>query len=148
MKGSDYGGLSRSGNPFGDPLPDPPSDALLLEFGAGDLRGVRIAVTNRVSALLNPSRTADVVLAVTEAATNSIRYGGGSGTLRVWNDGGAVVCEISDRGHLENPLVGLEKPTAERAAGRGIWILHQLCDLVQVRSAPNGTVVRLHFWVP
>ena len=26
----------------------------------------------------------------------------------------------------------------------GVWMANQLCDLVQVRSGPAGTVVRLH----
>ena len=28
--------------------------------------------------------------------------------------------------------------------GRGVWMANQLCDLVQVRSSDDGTVVRLH----
>ena len=31
--------------------------------------------------------------------------------------------------------------------GRGLWIVNQLCDLVQVRSSPAGTVIRLHMSV-
>ena len=27
---------------------------------------------------------------------------------------------------------------------RGLWLANQLCDLVQIRTLPAGTVVRLH----
>ena len=37
---------------------------------------------------------------------------------------------------------------AERlAASRGFWVVNQLCDLVQVRSTPAGSAVRLHMVV-
>ena len=35
-------------------------------------------------------------------------------------------------------------PPIEQYGGRGLWIVNQLCDLVQIRSAPSGTVVRVH----
>src|SRR5215212_12028195 len=38
----------------------------------------------------------DLVLAVHEIATNSVRHGGGTGTLRMWQDHGTVICEIRD----------------------------------------------------
>ena len=34
--------------------------------------------------------------------------------------------------------------TAAHAGGRGLWLANRLCDLVQVRSGEQGTVVRLH----
>ena len=39
--------------------------------------------------------------------------------------------------------------TADRrqVAGRGLWLVHELCDLVQLRSSPAGTVVRMHMQV-
>ena len=56
----------------------------------------------------------------------------------------AVVCEVRDGGHIDAPLVGRERPSLERPGGRGLWLVNQLCDLVQIRSFPTGTVVRLH----
>ena len=44
------------------------------------------------------------------------------------------------------PLVGRERP-AGPAGGYGLWLANQLCDLVQVRSFPAGSVVRLHMRV-
>jgi hypothetical protein len=28
-----------------------------------------------------------------------------------------------------------------------VWLVNQLCDLVQVRSSEDGTVVRLYTWL-
>ena len=33
---------------------------------------------------------------------------------------------------------------APTPAARGLWLANRLCDLVQVRSGEQGTVVRLH----
>ena len=97
---------------------------------------------------LNPDRTADLVLAVDEVASNSLRHGGGRGTLRIWREQGALVCEVRDAGRFEDPLAGRERPALDRDGGRGLWMVNQLCDLVQLRSFPSGAVVRLHVYLP
>jgi anti-sigma regulatory factor (Ser/Thr protein kinase) len=81
---------------------------------------------------------------VNEIASNSLLHGGGRGVLRVWRQGRRVVCEIRDRGRLDDPLADRDLPSPESTVGRGLWIANQLCDLVQIRSFPTGTVVRLH----
>ncbi len=66
---------------------------------ADGVRGVRREITELARHVgLNAARTDDLVLAVNEVATNSVRHGGGGGTLRAWIDGEAVVCEITDGG--------------------------------------------------
>lgn len=94
-----------------------------------------------------PERAADLLLAVSEVAANSVRHGGGCGVLHWWrqSDAGAeaVVCEVSDVGHIGDPLVGRRTPSEQDEGGRGVWMVNQLCDLVQVRSCPDGTVVRM-----
>ena len=57
---------------------------------------------------------------------------------------GGAVCEVQDKGWIRQPLVGRARPGIERKSGRGLWIVNQLCDLVQLRSSPAGTVARLH----
>jgi hypothetical protein len=39
--------------------------------------------------------------------------------------------------------VGRRRPTSRQLHGRGLWLVQQLCDLVQVRTEPGGTVVRV-----
>jgi anti-sigma regulatory factor (Ser/Thr protein kinase) len=84
------------------------------------------------------------VLAVNEIASNSLEHGGGAGVLRFWSDSTTVVCEISDVGRLDDPLADRRLPARDGARGRGFWIANHVCDLVQVRSGADGTVVRLH----
>lgn len=124
-------------------LPDPPRGCLELGFDARSLPEVRHVVARWAAPVLRSSQVADVMLAVHEIATNSVRHGGGTGVVRCWQDGAAFVCEVSDRGHVGHDLVGREVPALEGEFGRGMWLANQLCDLVQVRNAPTGAVVRL-----
>jgi anti-sigma regulatory factor (Ser/Thr protein kinase) len=127
------------------PLPAPPTLDATLSFGADDLRLVRDHVAGHVVASgMSASRGFDLLVAVSEVATNSLVHGGGHGELRVWHDGGSIVCELSDDGRLANPLAGRETPEADADGNRGLWIANQLCDLVQIRVFDTGTVVRLH----
>jgi anti-sigma regulatory factor (Ser/Thr protein kinase) len=135
-------------DPFTGPLPEPAGPVSELPFHRGPLTALRHFVLDHATAAgINLSRTDDLLLAVTEAASNSVRYGGGRGTLRVWQDGRALVCEIRDRGRLTYPLAGRERPPDDRVGGRGLWLVNHLCDLVQLRSSSRGTVVRLHMWL-
>jgi anti-sigma regulatory factor (Ser/Thr protein kinase) len=143
-----YRGLEQAAAPFATPLPEPPGRPPELGFGSGSLAELRQLVSRRAAAAgLDPVRVADLVLAVDELATNSLRHGGGRGTLRIWRDAGALVCEVRDAGHIEDPLVGRERPALDRDGGRGLWMVNQLCDLVQLRSFPTGAVVRVHVYL-
>ena len=84
------------------------------------------------------------MLAVNEIATNSIRYTG-SGSLGVWQADARFVCEIRDLGFIEDQLIGLRRPKITEERGRGIWFAHQVSDLIQLRSYPSGTTVRILF---
>ena len=129
-----------SRHPFGPP----PRARTSFAFRDLDLRTLRAALAALSAHVgLTPERADDLVLAVDEVATNSVRYGGGSGTLRVWIDGDALVCEITDAGRILDPLVGRRRPAADAVGGRGLWLVHQLCDLVQIRSDGDGSVVRM-----
>jgi anti-sigma regulatory factor (Ser/Thr protein kinase) len=104
----------------------------------------RLAGEQADAAGLAPERAADLVLAVNEAAANSIRHAGGRGVLRVWQEGGTLISEIKDPGHVDDPLVGRHRPEIGQYGGWGVYIAHQVCDLVQLRTGADGTVVRLH----
>lgn len=125
-------------------LPQPHRPTISLGFGKTDLRTVREAVSNISHSVgLETRRNEDFVLAVCEAATNSIQHGGGEGSLAIWRDGEELVCDIRDAGRILDPLVGRERPAVEQVGGRGLWIANELCDLVQIRSGEQGTHVRL-----
>ena len=141
----DYRGLPAIERPFDDPLPAPPASVRELEFDRGSLGALRQLILARAAAAgMKPARSADLVLAVNEVATNSIRHGGGFGTLRVWAGTRWLVCEIEDRGRIDDPLAGRREPKPGQENGRGLWIANHICDLVQVRTFTRGSIVRLH----
>lgn len=128
-----------------EPL-DPPAGA-----GARRLTFTRLWPVRRfvgdlaVAAGIDPAGVADVVLALDEVAANSLRHGGGRGTVAVWTEPGALVCEVTDRGCLRDPLAGRRAPVDGQLNGRGLWMANQLCRLLQLRTSAWGTTVRLHF---
>ncbi len=127
------------------PLPAPAAGAREVAFDAGSLAWVR-ALVRREGARwgLTVARIADLVQAVNEVATNSVRHGGGRGMVRLWREAESVICEVWDTGRYTNPLADRERPGRDPARGRGLWLANHLCDLVQVRSAQDaGCTVRL-----
>ena len=144
------GGRARSdsyaaGALVGDVLAPAPTDAAEMQFGYGGLKRMRAFVHEHAAqAGVDRDRRIELVLAANEIASNSLEHGGGAGVLRFWSDPAAVVCEISDTGRLDDPLADRRLPTHDGARGRGFWIANHVCDLVQVRSGADGTVVRLH----
>lgn len=128
----------------GAPLPPPPGAADTFGYGFDGVRAVRRVVRGRAEREgLAADRVADLVLAAGEAATNTVRHAGGRGTLAVWRHDGRLVCEFSDDGRIADPLAGRRRPPRDEDHGRGLWLMHQLCDLVQVRSGSDGTTVRM-----
>jgi anti-sigma regulatory factor (Ser/Thr protein kinase) len=131
--------------PFDAPLPRPRGATEAFSFDRDSLDELRALVRHRgLRAGLSERRAQDFVLAVNEAATNSVCHAGGQGVLRVWIEDDALLCEVRDPGVVEDPLAGRRAPSFDRVGGLGLYIAHQLCDLVQLRSGPLGTVVRLH----
>jgi anti-sigma regulatory factor (Ser/Thr protein kinase) len=130
-----------------EPLDTPPDDAVALPFDR------RLAPVRRLAADFATrsglgDRAADVALAVGELATNSVRHGGGSGTVHLWRSEAALVCEVRDRGRIVDPLIGRRKPVRGQLGGRGLWVVNQVCDLVQIRSTEGGSTVRVHLRLP
>jgi anti-sigma regulatory factor (Ser/Thr protein kinase) len=130
---------------FQGALLDPPSDAESREVGVGELATARAFVRGSAGDRgLAGERLDDLVLAVNEVVTNSLRHGGGTCQVSVWEDEESVVCEVRDVGVITDPLVGRLAPAPNAASGRGLWLANHLCDLLQVRSSQLGTVARLH----
>jgi len=126
------------------PLPDPSRSPVshVVGFELAETRA--FAARHLRAAGLHEDRLRDVVLAVDEAATNALVHGAGAVELRIWRDGDRVICEVSDHGCLEDPLAGRRRPLPDWPGGRGVWLMNQLCDLVELRPIDGGTVVRLH----
>jgi anti-sigma regulatory factor (Ser/Thr protein kinase) len=132
-------------DPLGGDLEPPPAHREEMTFGLDDLSAVRATTLSWAEvAGIDPERAADLVLAVSELATNSVRHGGGHGVLRSWREPGRFVCEVCDSGEIADPLAGRGLPADPRDGGHGLWLVNQLCDLVRLRSLRGGTAVRLH----
>jgi len=135
----------RNVRPFDGTLEEPTGEVGELSFGEAELGLLRRRLTSWARLEGLPSADVeDLVLAVDEIATNSIRHGGGRGQLRMWRVGGSLLCEIRDAGQMRDPLLGRARPNDAAVCGRGMWIVNQLCDLVQIRSSPAGSQIRLH----
>ncbi|GAB3651722.1 anti-sigma factor RsbA family regulatory protein [Glycomyces tarimensis] len=97
---------------------------------------------------LSPTQLVDLEIAVTELLTNSIRHGGGFGVFRVWSDEEYLVCEVSDSGHITDPLAGRRPMDESQRHGRGLLLVNQIVDLVRMHTSPDGTTVRIHMRLP
>jgi anti-sigma regulatory factor (Ser/Thr protein kinase) len=114
-------------------------------FTAIGLAGMRRDLAEQARDLgVLSERIPDLLLAVNEIATNSVLYAGG-GIIGIWPDNGHMVCEVRDRGYIRDDLVGRRRPDVRQERGRGIWIANQVSDLVQLRTGPAGTTVRIMF---
>lgn len=129
-----------------EPWPVPGGSHPAMAFARDDLGALRDRIATCAHQHgMHGARLQDLLIAASEIAANSIMHGGGRGTMRTWMDGSAFVVEFHDRGHIRDPLVGRMQPSPEQIGGRGLWLAHQLCELVQIRSDPaRGTTVRLH----
>jgi anti-sigma regulatory factor (Ser/Thr protein kinase) len=110
-----------------------------------DLSQVRALVRQHArEAGLTEGRASDLVLAVSEVAANTLRHTPSPGTLAIWHDEHEVVCEIHDEGTIADPLVGTRKPPPGASGGHGLWLVRQICGLVELTSDGNGTTIRMH----
>jgi anti-sigma regulatory factor (Ser/Thr protein kinase) len=127
------------------PLPPPPASARTLRYHE-DLTSVRGLLTAAAQAAgLPPHRASDLIVAVSELAANTLAHTSGPGTLTLWGTGTEIICQVDDTGHITDPLAGRLRPDpAAGGGGRGLWVVHQLCDLVQIRTGPAGTTIRVH----
>jgi anti-sigma regulatory factor (Ser/Thr protein kinase) len=127
------------------PLSSPPPGAVAITYRQNQREVRRFAADYARPAGLSPDRTGDLVIAVGELAGNTLTHTSGPGTLTMWMADGEIICQIEDTGQITDPLAGTRRPdAADPSRGRGLWVVDQLCDLVEMRTGPTGTVIRLH----
>jgi anti-sigma regulatory factor (Ser/Thr protein kinase) len=126
------------------PLSEPPPEAAARAFGFDDLGLMRAWVTERAGASgLDVERTVDLVLAINELTSNTVRHADTHGVLRSWSTPEEVIFQIEDSGHIADPLAG-RRLQVTGTGGLGLWMVNQLCDLVEVRTSVDGTTIRTH----
>jgi anti-sigma regulatory factor (Ser/Thr protein kinase) len=114
-----------------------------------DLAAVRAVVYRYAKqAGLPEHRAQDLVLAVSEVAANTVRHAKSPGSLKIWYDSDEIVCQVQDEGVIHDPLAGRRKPAMDAMGGHGLWIVHQVCDDVEMQSDEDGTTIRLHMKLP
>ena len=141
-----YGDPAQVAASFNLPLARPPAAAATLTVDLAHIRAARALVADRGGAAgLRTDTIADLQVAVTELATNAIRHGvDGVGHLAVWADRTHLICQMRSRGHLDDPLVGRTIPPNDGESGRGLLLVHALCDLVRVHNGEHEVTINLY----
>ena len=126
-----------------EPLPMPPAGVESLSF-TDQLGSIReFAARHSGAAGLSLARGRDLTLAVSEIAANAVSYADG-GVIRAWRADGALICQIEDSGFISDPLAGRRLRPPDAPGGHGLWMVNLVCDLVERRTAPSGTITRMH----
>lgn len=99
---------------------------------------------------VDPSTTYDILLATDEAASNAVAHGqssGGNGLvrLRCSTEGPCVVVAIADEGPGFDPAgVQMHRlPSWTSPGGRGLFLVQELMDEVQIDATASGTVIEM-----
>ncbi|MGY1399107.1 anti-sigma factor RsbA family regulatory protein [Streptomyces sp. SS10] len=126
------------------PLAPPPQPTAMMRILPTELHAVRAFVADQAKRCgLSADALHNLLVAVTEVATNAIRHGDAPVTLRTWPDDG-LICEITDSGNWQpEEFISWQPPESAVDSGFGLWGVGMLCDTVQVRTGSNGPTVRL-----
>ena len=131
------------------PLSKPPAHAEELVYRA-NLATVREFIATRARRAGLPARRVnDLVLAISELAANTLAHTSGPGTLLVWATDEDIICQVHDGGHLSEPDPGGARPEPDAlGGGRGLWVVRQICDRVEIWVGENGTTIRAYMSRP
>jgi anti-sigma regulatory factor (Ser/Thr protein kinase) len=133
------------GSGLSPPLAPIPADAASLSYRLDQAAARQFTAVCARSAGLPERKVSDVVLAVSELTANTVAHTSGPGTLAIWAAGHELICQVTDSGWITDPLAGQISPGLGAAeGGRGLWVVSQLCDLVERRTGPAGTTTRIH----
>ncbi len=148
------GGHRRAGAAYTDPLStafgelwplDDPSGPVSEHSLDGTLLDLRRAIAEDPAlASLSAERRSDLVFAINEAASNAVKHGNVGCMTRIWHNGDEVVTEVRSRSGVDDVMAGRRRPAADALDGRGLWLINQVCDLVQLRSGASGMTLRMH----
>jgi anti-sigma regulatory factor (Ser/Thr protein kinase) len=127
--------------------PETPADAERLDYSF--VAQARHAVKEwGTHAGLPAARLTDLLIAVSEVSGNSVAHAGAAESILFWQEAGSLVFEIRDGGHIRDLLAGRLPPPDEQESGRGLLMVNLLCDLVQIKTGPSGTAIRMWMALP
>ncbi|KAA2258127.1 sensor histidine kinase [Solihabitans fulvus] len=139
---------------YNEPLPVPPTAATCLVRPNDFVSLRRFAVAQAASRGMVGDRLDDLLLAVTELATNSAEVVLDAArrddpvTMAFWAKDRHLVCQAHGPGVLRDPLAGRRPISVHQFRGRGLLLVNQLADLVRVHTGPDSTTVRVLFRLP
>jgi DcmR-like sensory protein/histidine kinase-like protein len=126
------------------PLPPAPPHAAAFSVGGADLTELRWFIGGHARGFgMSPARLNDLLVAATELATNAVRHGLPPVTCRLWADDAGAVLEVMDAGYWRPAEAPGFMPPDMVTPEFGLWGVRMLCPLVQIRTGPAGTTVRL-----
>ena len=132
----------------GETLPRTGAAVLEQAFDGDSLYALRAAVAAHASeAGLTRQRVYDVVAAAHELAANAVRHGAGHGRLRLWADGQALHCQVSDDGPADQDPARQAAAAWQSEHAHGLWIIDQVADQVSLDRATSGTTVTVIFLI-
>jgi anti-sigma regulatory factor (Ser/Thr protein kinase) len=113
------------------------TDATIAYAGADDIGTVRAFVSARAAALgLRPDRVELLALAISELVTNTLQHTRGGGHVRLWTAEGQLVADVVDSAPTGTRAEQWRAmPPAEAIRGRGLAIVEQICDAVELSAA-------------
>jgi anti-sigma regulatory factor (Ser/Thr protein kinase) len=128
----------------------PPAGTESWLVQSSDVAGVRRHVAD-IAALagLDTERAEQFTFAVNEIVINAIRHGGGLATVTVTSvapegrRNGEITVTVTDSGPGFDVGRTPRLPPVEQLHGRGLWLVHRMCDDIVIDSSEHGTVVRL-----
>jgi hypothetical protein len=144
LRGSrSYGGMQHVEDLLAAELPEPATTVDGIALPAGGSAVATLVNAHAAAADLDQEKAWALSLAVREVAASAVP----GCTLRVWAEPAALVCEVRDPDPVADPMAGRVQPRDAEPDERGLWLANQMCDLVQVRSTPEGSTIRILTWL-
>ena len=135
---------------FDSPLSPPPPDAefVVIKPDTG-ARAARVLVHDAgLMHGMDADRLTDARLVAQELVVNTLTHSPtGRGMLEVWSADDHLVLQVQDGGRITDQLAG-RRPPEPPNVGHGLFVVHQLADLVRIHRDSTGTTVRVHFRLP
>ncbi len=134
--------LTRPRSSIADPLEAAPPMVELLDPTPAAARRAVAAVGH--AGRMAAGDVEDLVIAVDETVSNALRHGRPPVRLRLWHGPDRIVVTVTDNGAgPADPFAGLLPAAGAPAGGLGLWLTHQLCNLVTLDRGEHGFTIRL-----